>query len=69
MSGEENQEVTELGRNMTDYVRDLYESGKKLWDKKWFDYVESELAKEPQPSWVYFRSSKYISCNSACSTI
>lgn len=53
--------ITEEGRELGQYVRDLYASGAKLWTKEMFQDVESQLAQVPLPETIMIRSSTYIS--------
>ena len=54
------EEISEGGRQLAQYVQDLYASGAKLWTKDMFRDIEAELAKEPKPHAIMIRSSKRI---------
>jgi hypothetical protein len=56
----ERQEITAAGKELVQYIQDLYNSGAKLWTKEMFHDVEAELAKEPKPHAIMIRSSKQI---------
>ncbi|KAK9787177.1 hypothetical protein SCARD494_10707 [Seiridium cardinale] len=51
-----NRIVTKKGLELAQYVRDMYDSGARLWTKDMFRNIEAELAKEPQPKSVTIRS-------------
>ena len=56
----EQEEISAQGKELAQYVRDLYDSGAKLWTKEMFRDIEAELAKDPLPHAVMIRSSKLI---------
>ncbi|KAK6083946.1 hypothetical protein SCUP515_01642 [Seiridium cupressi] len=51
-----NRIITQKGLELAQYVRDMYDSGARLWTKDMFQNIEAELAKEPQPKSVTIRS-------------
>ena len=57
---EERQEISEGGREMAQYIRDLYNSGAKLWTKEIFRSVEADLGREPRPQDIVVRSSMHF---------
>jgi hypothetical protein len=57
---QDHNEISESGRELAQYVRDLYASGAKLWTKDMFRDIEAELAKEPKPDAIMIRSSKRL---------
>jgi hypothetical protein len=54
------EEASEQGRRMAQYIRDVYDSGAKLWTKDMFHDAEREMAKDPRPASIQLRSSKYM---------
>lgn len=52
-------ETTEEGRKIVQYIRDLYDSGAKLWTKDMFRDAEREMARDPRPRSIQVRSSMY----------
>ena len=54
------QEISDESKALAQYIRDLYDSGAKLWTKEMFRDIEAELAKEPLPDYVMNRSSKFF---------
>jgi hypothetical protein len=49
--------ISPEGRELGQYVRDLYASGAKLWTVEALRHVEEELTKDPRPESVMIRSS------------
>lgn len=54
--------ISAAGRELGQYVRDLYASGARLWTKEMFRDIEAELAKEPKPVAVMILSSRLAGC-------
>jgi len=52
-----NRKISDGGRELAQYIRDLYASGAKLWTKDMFRDIEAELSKEPRPPTIMIRSS------------
>ena len=57
---QDREQIGERGRQLAQYVQDLYASGARLWTKDMFRDIEAELAKEPKPHAIMIRSSKTI---------
>lgn len=52
-----NRNLTEQGKQLGQYVRNLYDTGEKLFNKDTFQEVENVLAADPRPAIVQIRSS------------
>lgn len=55
-----NRDLTEHGRQLGQYVRDLYNAGGKLFDKETFRETEEAVAVVPRPAIIQIRSSTLL---------
>lgn len=53
--------ISDNGRQLAQYVRDLYDTGARMWTKDMFRDLEADLAKDPRPNITMIRSSEYLS--------
>ena len=61
MASDPDSMLAEERRRLAQYVRDLYDSGAKMYTRDMFRDLDWELAKEPMPDTVMLRSSTLIS--------
>lgn len=55
-----NRRLTEQGKELGNYIRDLYDLGYKLYSKDTFRDLEAALAADPKPATFMLRSSKCL---------
>lgn len=53
-----NRDLTEHGKELGQYVRGMYDSGVKMYDKDMFREAEDAVAVDPRPEVIHIRSSK-----------